>query len=120
LGLGLPWVYATLYEESKFKSIMGETYEGYFVPAASLGFNVIVFSSLAIICLIFLMIRRKVVGGELGGSDGFRTFSCVFLVSLWCIYIIVSILKIIGVFEVDIGIDLKYEYKNRSWLTCKY
>jgi len=90
LGLGLPWVLATAYESSKYGD--REDYEGYFVPAAALGFNVIVFSSLAIICLIFLMFRRYWVGGELGGKGPLRHISCIFLISLWCIYIIMCIL----------------------------
>jgi len=37
--------------------------------------------------------RRKVVGGELGGSDTGRLGSMIFLVSLWLIYIVMSILQ---------------------------
>jgi len=40
----------------------------YFVYAGSLGFSVIVFVTVAIICIFTLVIRRNVVGGELGGS----------------------------------------------------
>jgi len=62
LGLGLPWVIATIWE----KKVNDRTY---FVPSGSLGFSVVIFLITAIICLITLMIRRKYVGGELGGSD---------------------------------------------------
>ena len=78
------------YENGKYGHLPG--YEGYFVPAKALGFNVVVFCSLALICLIFLMIRRATIGGELGGPNPFRTISCVFLVSLWFIYVIMCIL----------------------------
>jgi len=64
----------------------------YYVPAGSLGFSVVIFCCCAVTCIIFLMIRRKVVGGELGGSPTGRLGSCVFLVTLWFIYIIMSIM----------------------------
>ena len=86
LGLGLPWVVATTFESLKYGDEEG--YEGYFVPALSLGFNVIVFGALALICLAFLMIRRAMLGGELGGSNPFRAISCGFLIFLWLIYVL--------------------------------
>ena len=106
LGLGLPWVIAGHYYSSygtpkdslfQYKSIEDKTVMEsdyrYFVFAGSLGFSVAVFCTVAICCVIFLVIRRKVVGGELGGSPGGRLGSCIFLVSLWCIYILMSILQ---------------------------
>jgi hypothetical protein len=39
----------------------------YKVKAGSLGFSVMLFLVTSITCLITLVIRRKVVGGELGG-----------------------------------------------------
>jgi hypothetical protein len=64
----------------------------YYVPAGSLGFSVMVFICVAITCIVFLVLRRIVVKGELGGSQTGRLFSCVFLCSLWFIYVIMSIL----------------------------
>lgn len=90
LGLGLPWVMATAYESSKYGA--NENYAGYFVPAGSLGFNVAVFSCLAVICLVFLQIRRHTVGGELGGENPCRLMSAIFLISLWVLYILLCIL----------------------------
>ena len=54
LGLGLPWVIASLYETTT----EGGDPDGYFVPAETLGFSVVVFVSCALICIVFLMIRR--------------------------------------------------------------
>jgi len=86
LGLGLPWVIGSHWYNTP-------EYGYYFYPAGSLGFSVIVFCSVAVCCIIFLLIRRKVVGGELGGSYIGRLGSCIFLVFLWCIYIGMSILQ---------------------------
>jgi len=65
LGLGLPWVIAAHYNANAYGDRDG--YIGYFVPAGSLGFSVVLFTTLAVIALCFLCIRRKMVGGELGG-----------------------------------------------------
>ena len=91
LGLGLPWVLATHWEQVNYGDIV-EDFEGYFVPAAALGFNVIVFCCLAIVCIIFLVLRRNFIGGELGGSNPCRAISAAFLISLWVVYITMCIL----------------------------
>jgi solute carrier family 8 (sodium/calcium exchanger) len=117
LGLGLPWVIATAWSANftpakgkipwddlsnlKYYARFGADSPAitddtllplYYVPAGSLGFSVVIFCCCAVTCIIFLMIRRKVVGGELGGSSSGRLGSCIFLVSLWFIYVIMSIL----------------------------
>lgn len=86
LGLGLPWVIATAYE-----SAVND--RPYYVPAGSLGFSVVVFIICAICCIICLLVRRFKVGGELGGSKNGRIGSMIFLITLWLIYIVMSILQ---------------------------
>jgi len=110
LGLGLPWVIAILWEGSNVatkgydvevqakamstpESPVQWSNSNYFVPAGSLGFSVAVFVICAVICIFTLVIRRKVVGGELGGSDNGRLGSMCFLISLWILYITLSILQ---------------------------
>jgi len=85
MGLGLPWIIATHYDKSKHNQY-------YFVPAGALGFSVGVFTVLAVTALIFIVCKRLIVGGELGGSDNWRKGSCTFLCGLWTIYIIASTL----------------------------
>ena len=65
----------------------------YYVPAGSLGFSVVIFISCALTCVVTLLVRRAVVKGELGGSPNGRLGSCVFLCSLWGIYLVMSILQ---------------------------
>ena len=88
LGLGLPWLIATAYEMAA-RPDGG----GYYVPAGSLGFSVVVFIICAVLCIICLLFRRFKIGGELGGSRNGRIISLIFLVTLWFIYIIMSILQ---------------------------
>jgi hypothetical protein len=65
------------------------------------------------------MIRRYVVGGELGGSKTGRTISAMFLVSLWLFYIIMSIFQSInlwGIGNQSWGIDLSVKSNNpKCW-----
>ena len=95
LGLGLPWVIATSWSKS-FVGDDGVSYPGYYVPAGSLGFSVVVFICCAILCVIVLLARRVIVGGELGGSQMGRSISAVFLSSLWFLYVIMSTLQAYG------------------------
>ena len=53
LGLGLPWVIKTLYYQAKGKSFR--------VYDANLAFSVTVFLSCGVVCLLFLVLRRKVL-----------------------------------------------------------
>lgn len=115
LGLGLPWVIASIWEGNTVASIKGYDTNQYFVPAATLGFSVLVFVIVAIIGLIILIIRRQVVGGELGGSTKGRTISAIGLVSLWCLYIMMSIFQatnIGGIGDYGWGIDLSVKNLN--------
>jgi len=93
LGLGLPWVIAATYEaQSTRKNLDGSPVNGkYYVPADSLGFSVVVFVVCACTCVVTLLIRRKVVKGELGGEPTGRLGSLIFLSSLWILYIVLSI-----------------------------
>lgn len=93
LGLGLPWVIAAMWEAGTDAASKGYETDRYYVPSGSLGFSVIVFCFCAVICIIFLIIRRKTVGGELGGSSSGRLGSAAFLTSLWLFYIIMSIMQ---------------------------
>ena len=53
LGLGLPWVIKTLYYRAKGKAFT--------VYDANLTFSVTVFLSCGVVCLLFLVLRRKVL-----------------------------------------------------------
>ena len=83
LGLGLPWVIASIYKSSK-----GDTYN---YPAGSLSFSVIIFLICAVLCLSALALNRKLYGGELGGPN--KAIICGFMCSLWFVYVIMSSLK---------------------------
>ena len=88
LGLGLPWFIASLVHysrETQFK-----------IPAGGLGFNVGIFSGLAVLCLCLLVLRRFLPfagKAELGGPTIPKMITGVFFICLWLLYVLLSILK---------------------------
>ncbi|KJH43591.1 putative sodium/calcium exchanger 1 [Dictyocaulus viviparus] len=86
LGLGLPWLIASIYWASKGKSFV--------VPAADLGFSVTVFMCCSLVFLVVLMLRRtsSIFGrAELGGPLWPKTTSALLFLFLWIIYISLSV-----------------------------
>ena len=93
LGLGLPWVIAVIYSNHH-----NTVYE---VPAKGLGISVVLFLCCSLIGIAILVIRRCVVGGELGGSACGRYFSAAIFILLWVFYIVVSGLNMYEVINLD-------------------
>jgi solute carrier family 8 (sodium/calcium exchanger) len=109
LGLGLPWFmgaiywtvvgakegdawYAKMAEEKWPSSIKANHPNGAFVVVAgNLGMSVGVFCVCAILCLGTLVLRRKHLGGELGGDKKWAYATAVFFTFLWLVYISASI-----------------------------
>ncbi|KAK7501658.1 hypothetical protein BaRGS_00007089, partial [Batillaria attramentaria] len=86
LGLGLPWVLSTMYKLAK-----GKTHK---VLEGNLAFSVYVYTILAVITVVAILLRRKMSGGELGGKSlPGKVLFATFLASMWVIYIILSSLK---------------------------
>ena len=105
LGLGLPWAIAAVYwatveAGSETAASWHRRYSqaswytpgmpvGFAVPAGDLGFSVMVFCMCAILCLLTLVLRRVMIGFELGHS--YRTTTALFFVFLWFTYIAASV-----------------------------
>lgn len=90
LGLGLPWVIATIYRSANDQG-------SYVYPAGTLVFSVVLFLCTSSVCFLVIVLRRICIGGELGGPMMSKVMSAVLLVSLWFIYITVSILQNYGI-----------------------
>lgn len=109
LGLGFPWLIAACYWDSasdsnkvkwagkycglaptKVDSALDACSDGvgFAVPAGDLGISVGVFSGCACICLLTLVLRRRMYGCELGGGGRYPT--AILFLSLWAVYIGVS------------------------------
>jgi len=96
LGMGLPWLIATIYHKSKYDS-------DYYVPAGDLAFSVMVFLGCSMVCFLVLFLRRQLVGGELGGKGPQRNISGCIIISLWFIYVVLLSLKAYSVIEVTLS-----------------
>jgi solute carrier family 8 (sodium/calcium exchanger) len=84
LGIGLAWSLAAIYHTTNGSQFV--------VPPGSLGFSVLVFCILAIVCIAVLMYRRfnPNIGAELGGPKTSRIISSIFFTLLWIIYILLA------------------------------
>jgi len=95
MGLGLAWTVAAIYHEA-----MG-TCCGFVVAGGDLGFSVGLFSGLAVLTYIILIVRRshKVAGGALGGAQPIKGITAGLFVTFWMIYVLCSALKTYCHFE---------------------
>jgi len=103
LGLGLPWMISTLYYYSndstnKFAAdgTICNTPGVYHVPKGSLGTAVQMYLLCSVIGFVILIVRRVVVGGELGGSNCGRFTTALFFFVLWLVYVVVVGLSTYG------------------------
>ncbi|RWS01848.1 Sodium/calcium exchanger 3-like protein, partial [Dinothrombium tinctorium] len=94
LGLGLPWLIASIKWAAE-----GEPFR---MTAEGLGFSIGLYTSLSLIAIAILMLRRMlpVLGkGELGGPPFFAVGTALGFVILWLIYVLFSILKVSKIIE---------------------
>jgi len=97
LGLGLPWMIASIYHAAKGNSFK--------VNTGSLGFSVTIYTIVCGFGLGILMFRRqsRFCGyAELGGPTGSKRISAILLVSLWIVYIVLSAMHSYGHFPQNI------------------
>lgn len=94
LGLGLPWVIASIYHVSKGGQFL--------VNADSIGFSVVIYTVCAIIAIFILILRRcvKIFGNaELGGHKVLKYICGFIFVFLWVLYVLLSSFQIKGNIE---------------------
>lgn len=85
LGLGLPWLIASTYQE-------GHGYH-YKTPPGNLSYSVQVFVICSLLGFLTIGVRRHACGGELGGARKTAYASSGFLVFLWVLYVVLSIIQ---------------------------
>jgi len=93
LGLGLPWIIASVYNRLKHD-------RDYFVKTGALGFSVALFLATSVVCFSILVLRRWKLKGELGGPALTKWLSAGILVLLWVFYILMSTLQTQGIITV--------------------
>jgi len=93
MGLGIPWIIASIYHAYY------QTPGGFHVEAGALSFSVLIYAICAILALGLLMARRflPIFGqAELGGTTAPKWASSAFFLILWFLYIILSTLQSYG------------------------
>eukprot|EP00927_Polykrikos_kofoidii_P078331 TRINITY_DN75165_c0_g1_i1.p1 TRINITY_DN75165_c0_g1~~TRINITY_DN75165_c0_g1_i1.p1 ORF type:complete len:834 (+),score=168.17 TRINITY_DN75165_c0_g1_i1:87-2588(+) len=103
LGLGLPWTAASIYWKivgmnSEWESVNSEYVSMYpkaafIVKGQELGYLVCVFAVLAVTTISFMGLRRKLIGGELGGPFLPKIASGALLVLIWVTYVIAACMR---------------------------
>eukprot|EP00090_Calanus_glacialis_P017022 TRINITY_DN265_c0_g1_i4.p1 TRINITY_DN265_c0_g1~~TRINITY_DN265_c0_g1_i4.p1 ORF type:complete len:628 (+),score=150.87 TRINITY_DN265_c0_g1_i4:224-2107(+) len=94
MGLGIPWIIASIYHA------IYNPDTGFVVKAGALSFSVILYTICAIMAITLIMARRflPVFGSaELGGTKWAKYASSAFLVFLWIAYVVLSSLQTYGV-----------------------
>uniref|UniRef100_A0A6A7FQT2 Sodium/calcium exchanger 2-like isoform X3 n=3 Tax=Hirondellea gigas TaxID=1518452 RepID=A0A6A7FQT2_9CRUS len=91
LGLGIPWLIASIYH--KFKGTK------FIVKSGNLAFSVGLFTGLSVLCLGLIMARRYLGffgKTELGGNKFGKYLTGVIMISLWFLYVMLSSLQSYG------------------------
>lgn len=92
LGLGIPWVIASVYYEVK-----GQIYQ---VKAGALGFSIVLFAVFMLAGMCVVLFRRR-QGGELGGSTRDQWITFALLSTMWLLFLTLSGLQDYG--HIDSG-----------------
>lgn len=95
LGLGLPWVIATIWKLRSTACLDGSDPDAciYEVPAKGLTLSVILFLGCSAVGFLILVLRRVFLKGELGGDSMPRYASAFAFIFLWLIYVLFSTLN---------------------------
>lgn len=96
MGLGIPWLIASIYWAVK------DPEKGFRVEAGALGFSVTLYTICAMLALILIVCRRFIgIFGkaELGGNIVMKYVSGGILISLWVTYVVLSSLQVYDVIE---------------------
>ena len=96
LGLGTPWLIASIYHH-----VVG-TEGGFEMTDPSLTFSVTIFTIFAVTIIVFLMVRRNVEffgKSELGGPQMARRITFGFFTFLWLLYVLLASLQAYDIIE---------------------
>ena len=93
LGIGVAWTIAAVYHAFK------QTPGGFQVHPGSLAFSVSIFCVSAFVCAAVLLLRRKLIGGELGGPLPCRLTTTLLLIGLWVLYVVLSSLEVYQIIQ---------------------
>jgi solute carrier family 8 (sodium/calcium exchanger) len=114
VGLGLPWVNATIYHWAKY----GQSFYIGKQSTVEITFALITFLGCSSVVYIILFFRRLFVGGELGGSKVVRYISGCVMFFLWGFFVFMNVLHCTGIIVVDLNTANLPDTASQVQLTC--
>ncbi|KAJ1276659.1 hypothetical protein BS78_05G231500 [Paspalum vaginatum] len=91
VGIGVPWLIETMYNFFVYQEPL------YIDNAAGLSFSLLVFFATSFGCITVLVLRRIVLGAELGGPRLWAWLTSVYFMVLWVVFVVFSSLRVSGV-----------------------
>ncbi|XP_019708732.1 magnesium/proton exchanger 1 isoform X1 [Elaeis guineensis] len=91
IGIGIPWLIGTTYNFFVYQ-------EPLYIPnAGGLSFSLLVFFVTSAGCIAVLVLRRLILGAELGGPKLWAWVTSVYFMFLWIIFVVLSSLRVSGI-----------------------
>ncbi|XVE73336.1 hypothetical protein DITRI_Ditri11bG0109500 [Diplodiscus trichospermus] len=91
VGIGLPWLIDTAYNFIVYREPLR------IKNAEGLSFSLLVFFSTSVGCIVVLVVRRLVLGAELGGPRFWAWVTSAFFMLLWLVFVVLSSLGVSGI-----------------------
>lgn len=88
IGIGIPWLIDTTYNFIAYNEPLR------IENAKGLSFSLLIFFVTSIGCISVLVLRRKLLGGELGGPRLWAWVTSIYFMLLWVIFVVLSSLKV--------------------------
>jgi len=91
VGIGVPWLINTVYNYFAYREPL------YIENAKGLSFSLLIFFATSVGCIVVLVLRRLIIGAELGGPRLWAWLTSAYFMMLWVVFVVLSSLKVSGV-----------------------
>ncbi|KAK9161593.1 hypothetical protein Syun_007934 [Stephania yunnanensis] len=91
VGIGVPWLIDTAYNYIAYKEPLR------IQNAAGLSFSLLIFFLTSIGCIAVLVLRRLIIGAELGGPRIWAWITSLYFMALWVVFVVLSSLRVSGI-----------------------
>ncbi|XP_010559186.1 PREDICTED: magnesium/proton exchanger-like [Tarenaya hassleriana] len=90
VGIGVPWLIDTVYNYFAYNEPL------YIQNSRGLSFSLLMFFATSIGCISVLVLRRLILGAELGGPRAWAWITSLYFILLWLVFVTLSSLKVSG------------------------
>ncbi|CAH8320689.1 unnamed protein product [Eruca vesicaria subsp. sativa] len=91
VGIGVPWLINTVYNYIAYREPL------YIENAKGLSFSLLIFFATSVGCIVVLVLRRLIIGAELGGPRLWAWLTSAYFMMLWVVFVVLSSLKVSGI-----------------------